>query len=469
MIKTYASTNLLELWLNTSFSTTWEQAIKADSKEPVLTCLETLLAESQENKEAIQHILHKREIVSKWQAKIPEFQDKSKYTVLWKEFESEFIAALQDPKMVEVIANPEKSSRIERLLVLQLMQDAVEIYDQSIKAMKNNPAFMEGMDKFVQSEQFIQMLTPYLSLMKEWVNLISEEQMNKWYPTNAIAQMSKKSILSEIGDAFYRQSTIVKGIRHGMNSDFDQMSKYAKRYIYGTFNYKNPQPITEANAINMIASTLQELILTASKDFNVASATIGSGASFERQFAIYARDNKISAEDLFTLSHQNIKFVLAYFQQQNGLKMEQLPQTIQNVCLELQNRIDVKISGINMQLTTIESHHPTLNIHYNIPLRNHSAQIKLSFNKDQNTVILSFDFYGYNRLGRLEQMKTQLEQMTQQAQLLFEDPPHYSKEETAGYFQAAWKINLNQTIPKVGSDLENIGSTLQNILIKSLA
>ncbi|MBA3604125.1 MAG: hypothetical protein H0W50_10925, partial [Parachlamydiaceae bacterium] len=234
-------------------------------------------------------------------------------------------------------------SPLGRIATYQVMGSFVDLYDSSIKSMKASTSFTSTK----KVELFTQMLTPYFELLKGWTTQLS-------------------------GNLLQYQS----------NWPLDKYLKELKSRLDATGN--------EINQLNP------------SRWFRVYSAILGSTTAFDRALP----DTK---EDVFTLIHQNL---LTSMNALLGSEMNgktKLPSIIEQASKIAETTSNLSVGkyfieadgvGQSESLIQLVGYSFPLNqiiLHYNYPLRNHSATFALIFDKPTQTCSLDVKFLGEAR------------------------------------------------------------------------
>jgi len=190
---------------------------------------------------------------------------------------------------------------------------------------------------------------------------------------------------------------------------------------------------------------LSSLLFPPSKTFAVSTARIGSGAIFERQFLHISEE--ITLEDLFTLFHQNIKACVAWQKSQLGLSLELLPQGLKSLTLECEKENIGALMGVNLL-------HPLIEITYNIPLRNHSGNLKILYDTEKKESSITLDFYGYNRINRMEVMAARAVLESILNDLSLEMVPTYDSNRSI--FSVSWRVADEKKVPSLLKLIKNL-------------
>lgn len=295
------------------------------------------------------------------------FSDPVKFEHAWESLQPIFDALTINTGADSIDAMLQNASPIGRLVILNTMQDAVDLYDTAIKRMKGSPAWKNKEEKV---PLFKKMLSSYFTLLESWVNQLKP---------GSTAESENKLSLTIPMESYWSFEQYLRSVK----SSFDNFSDDKRQ-------------------------------LQASHDFSVAASIMGAQTDFSRHMPE-------TLEDFFTLVHQNLMGVTSNLKDQvidstmirnsalpdsfkKALEVMQPssePQTIQKMILNLpfiSSSIPSKDSSIpsplgrhQLQKTGFEISDTEIIVKYNIPLRNHSAQMVLKYDKaTENTTIQGY-------------------------------------------------------------------------------
>ncbi|MBA3815803.1 MAG: hypothetical protein H0X29_04645, partial [Parachlamydiaceae bacterium] len=227
------------------------------------------------------------------------------------------------------------TSPISKIIIFKVMQELVNTYDLSIKAMKASSAWSQEEKVPI----FKKMLKPYLNIFLDWGKNIADPAYIPMHSEWPIANYLDK-----------------------MNQIFEDL--------------------------NFVA--LDSIHLLPSSDFSVVAAMIGSGTEFNRHFPKHL-------EDIFSLIHQNLLTILSSSSSQmlDDITLQQafLPELFKKMLTEVNSiKYEKNIQRIGMELNSEVSV-----FKYNIPLRSHSAQVWLEYDNHSNEVTLKSFLLGEGR------------------------------------------------------------------------
>lgn len=357
-------------WINQSFARHCQAVLNEKNKEKLTKLLSTASVDknkiealeanrilSRMTEEALQvakelngiKLGKHRSLIKSWEHRIGEWADPLKFDKLWKEYEKDLLP------LIDTLTLEPQHQPLTINAILKTVQDLTEMMDRTIKAMKGSSEYKES-DRTLQAERFAKLLTPYHKLMEKWAKQIPEEQFAQWAKAidDRVHFNQKENILSEINKIF---NNLIK------NPTADQ--------------------------------------LNSSGYFSVASARIGSPASFARQFV--DREEKLTLEDLFTLMHQNILSSTIFLGQKTKTAKEDLPEPIQPFIAAFEG-IQVNTEDgrtTKTELVSIDHKYPLVQLEYNLPLQNHSAKFIIEYNQETQKTIIHTKLFGENHGGRM--------------------------------------------------------------------
>ncbi len=162
-------------------------------------------------------------------------------------------------------------------------------------------------------------------------------------------------------------------------------------------------PVHSSWPISRYLSRLEELLnehqsmdiaqLSPSRGFSVAAAVLGAITAFERHFPQ-------TLEDDFTLYHQNLLVCTGVLNQRLFsdalIALSSLPHAFKAAART--------IGALDPMKTSLEVNTNEVSLKYNIPLRNHSAGLTLSYNKEDDSLQLKMQLLGQAR-ARWQQLR----------------------------------------------------------------
>ena len=240
----------------------------------------------------------------------------------------------------DFIASFKKANDFGKLAALSVMQKFVDAFDLSIKAVTGRPK--DNVHEIIT--QFKTMLDGYAALFKIWVTLV---------PEGAIRYSGRSALSAYI--------EFIDTILNKPSASF----------------------------------TAEDLKTTA---FNVSAFTIGSGVDFVGSAIVHPS----TLENIFTMVHQCLLVTLSTLNAQAGIKNIELPEPLQIAAEKLSTLKN--IGRDSPELIGVEFTEKVITLFYNLPLRDHSIQIKLSYNKKTDAIKLALNFFGDNMHSRWDLM-----------------------------------------------------------------
>ncbi|MFI4919391.1 MAG: PEP/pyruvate-binding domain-containing protein [Legionellales bacterium] len=234
--------------------------------------------------------------------------------------------------------------------ILNLVLLLTELMDKSIKSLKSSPDYSSDQHALL-TERFILLLKPYYQLMLHWLVPVPDYQFDSWYS----------------GTQSYETATSLK----------IKMANNIKAIL------DRPHP--------------KQRELAPSGLFSVASAKIGSGANFGRQFI--EKKQQITCEDVFSLIHQNLLTAVATVSNEiSKTAITSLPDALQPLLLAFER----KSRGItDLDLLSITHHFPIVTLEYNLAMANHSAVFVIDYNQQTEQVTINAQVFGGNWQNRM--------------------------------------------------------------------
>jgi len=218
--------------------------------------------------------------------------------------------------------------------------------------------------------------------------------------------------------------------------------KISKDKVYND-KYMMMNAIREAYLDKITSPSLNHL--QPSGYFSVSSATVGTTASFQRQFV--NKREKLTMDDIFTLTHQNALMSTLILDKTNEINIDIFPEKLQPLLKTLQNNTSIHLVSTSYQL-------PNIVLEYNVPLDNHSAKFIFEFNKQTNSLTVHGKFFGenwYKRMDGIAKM-AKLECEFYQGKIVRE--PHYHYDSLSLDF--AWNFQSQHQMEKITAKINNI-------------
>lgn len=152
----------------------------------------------------------------------------------------------------------------------------------------------------------------------------------------------------------------------------------------GSYYFGFSEKKTTPGFLNINPSSLSEeqgeALLLPSSEFNVASAIVGNELDYK--FSVIWPN---TLEDYFTFFHQNMEAMLAAVRGKLGFSHTMLPSAIGSYCQQIVGKMGPgaqgKISAIDVQGSLID-------VHMDIPLRQHAAKVRVSCDRSKQPLTL---------------------------------------------------------------------------------
>lgn len=320
VISLLQNTSSMPLWLVRIFAPAWQK-----SNGSAMKCIDLLLEQSEGMDVSRVQWLQKFSMSLESQQKMG-FQEKMDPS--HKTFKK--IANAAQSK--EFLNSLRSGNKMEKLLAMDNLKKVIEFNDLYIKAIKANSVIGEA-EKLKEIRELLR-INKYLL----WVwskELFLEKEL-------------------QLGEGWY-------------------LEKYFASVI--------DRPFSEQE------NDYEALHLAPSREFSVQAATMGSQTTYDRHLPR-------TTEDLFTLIHQNQLYLLSILQKQMfGLQdlsdITSLPAKFRDLVVKTyMNKHDKDILGIihdvyKPQFMGIEVDNQRILVHFNVPMRNHSATFTLGFDKSK--------------------------------------------------------------------------------------
>ena len=242
----------------------------------------------------------------------------------------------------ERILNPK--SKIEELMILQTLTHFIELFDLSIKALKSSQKYgdLNRIENLrIKVENFHKLIKDFQALLEPLVEALPSWKLLR-QPGQFVSDQSQWLYNLRI-----RQSVGDKGLK------IDQKQFYP------------------------------------SAEFNVKNAAINARQCNDKSCYVH------TLEDKFTLIHQSLLAVLSLKISNNLWDRLILPPTFRKLYEDISNQASAYLTGVQMADSR-------LSVNLNIPYRQHSLRIMLSYNKTNDTTDLEAIFSGDTEYNRWE-------------------------------------------------------------------
>lgn len=399
--------HITEEWINIAFMHTWQTQPKQTSHE----ILGQLELELKELFPLIHYLFDARKILQQWKERIPLWSDYKRFESLYFDFSHHFLRDLHE--LTNLFFMTPAENWLGRTMLIHFIQEAIEVYDQILKALKGSPEYIE---KSLKVTRFKKMLEPFLALMKIWVEQIPAAKIAEWIRT-----------IESLGDKLpgdYRQTVI--------------------RAIERQFNY--------------LTSTREEH-LWPSKEFNVNAQVISSAYYKNQDLPLTC-----TLEDLCTLIHQNI--LVAQMTHFTSLWEGRLPAEMTGLhqqVLGMQKKCEIRpgvIVPIQANWVGLSYAYPVITLLYNVPVKNHSTVIRVSYHLEEKAAEIDVRMIGHNRGGRMEEIAKNIFIQSLAAKCPLVVFPQYDA--PFKMLEFMWKLSQNAL------EKQALLSSIHKILLKAL-
>lgn len=324
---------VMELWINSSFPSHWK-----NSGQDSIKCLDAAVNEvigTDRIKKAALLADKCRDAAAKMERVSADFGDPDKFTNLMEMLEKELL-----PVSARVLQGMKKVSGLEATLLSESFGVVISAFDNCIKGLTSSPYAGRTKEKV---ERFGTILRRYLYLT-----------------------------VRAMGPGMLDHDPALK-----------HQAKKLRHYLFVRFK----ELLTEAGEN-------PSKMLLPSADFNVAMAALGSGLGAP------SRAEPNTLEDDFTLLHQCLIAANKSIGSKGGIKIKDLPQVVKGYCDDVCKKLilsrwgDPVFNQPNPTIQSVSYNHPNIQISFNCPLKNHSAQWHIHAKVDVNGRVQNVEFEG---------------------------------------------------------------------------
>jgi hypothetical protein len=388
IIHAVTTTDILPLWLNTSFYTAAQQDPEIQQEKTAQDIATTLVQEYKEAESFIAELQKKRTQLNT--LTLQAWEDPAKFNKLWREFTNEFVNYFADKQFTD---NYAAAPELGKLAALALMQHFVSVFDTSIKTLEASRAYVGEDTDTKKVQNFKTMLDGYFSVLEQWAILLESD-----------TALIKNLLFNKPGTTLQEHLSAIKKML-------------------------DTAPLTPNQFIAL-------------PEFNVAAAALGSQALWTRSIGTevylksWSTDNKSpTLENFFSLIHQNLLITLSIFTKKAG--MLNIPTT------ELVKEIKNKLEQLpNITLIGITFDNDIFTYFYNRPLQNHSSTFQIIYDTKSKTVTFLTQFLGQART-RWQPVVTEINRINSILNLQYAQNPDIDIK--AGKVSFGWLIrNKNQ-------------------------
>ena len=396
LIRYYQNSRIFETWINLHFA----EAAQV-YKDNTIDFLQKLLLDFAAAQPIMKQVAEARERISSWVGLESRWADPANFAKLYDSFRGTVVRDIKT--LTEVYQKTASEDQLARSALMQYLQESIDLYDTSIKAMRSSPVYT---DPHQQAIRFRLMLEDYRDIMEMWVAKIPDEALAAW-------------------------TINLRSTGGGVTGDFRQ------------------------NAIGVIKErfgniwTFDRSQLLPSVGANVNAAAIDSG-NVESQVLMNTR----TLEDLFTLLHQNI--IAGLRSQYTPPWKGRLPPALEAVhekmlgpALRVQMDTAWGPLDIKPNLLSMDYRYPDFEIKYNCPIKAHSAVFTIFHHPVSNETRLEVRLLGHNMGGRMDRIVENFGFLSVNNGLTLEEVPLYHS--PSGTLSVCWRL----------SDIESVETALQ--------
>lgn len=369
--------------------------------------------------------------IKTWTLRLELWGNPIDFEKLYKEFKKDFVGPFF--VLLNILKNKNVSA-LEKTVLLKLLNRAIEVYDLSLKATSSSAIYMAT--PIVRAKNFRALLTDYLELSNSLCLLIPE----------LLGLKVEQQLM------FFSSTTIW---------DMKKYCKQIQTYLTGTDE--------------LLASDTKlyaEKLMQGSSQFYVNAACIGSRQDYERAFHTNNTGYTLTYEDIFTLAHQNSIVASSVFYARYGVSEQDLPYNLALFAKAIRETqtstttVAYSVLEYQTQLIGIQLTYPSIEVKYNIPMRQHSGTVKIDYNQRTGQLLITVAFYmmgeGIRKINFIE--LSRLYSAIHGLELV--KHPALPKFEGAGFFSEqsfTWKISVNDI-----SKVELVKACIKNLVSSTI-
>jgi len=361
LLKFLQSHQVAQEWLNTRFDCHLPEYLtnKKMTRQKLIQNMNRFLSsyiKDFKNASFFNQIPQFENTIRAWEPRIDLWGTSANFDKLFKEFTTDFISACSE--LVKILEQ-KNGSPLEKTILLKLLNRAMETYDLSLKAISSSSSYMSS--PILRTENFRTLLKDYLKMSHTFCLLIPE----------------------------------LLGLKVEQ-----QLMSFSSVQIWNMANYCKKVQTYLAESDQLFASdkkTYAEKLMKGSAQFYVNAAVIGSRQDYDRAFHTNNTGYTLSYEDLFTLGHQNLVDASSVLYAAYGVSEQGLPPNLTlfaKAIRETQTKtVEYGLLEYQTQLIGIQLAYPTIEIKYNIPMRQHSGTVKIDYNGKTSDIFMTVAFY----------------------------------------------------------------------------
>lgn len=355
MIVDIVKLNLGSMWLNLVFLPVWNEVAAGEGRlEQVLKKLVEMQKQDAPTlgwvREKMDQLEVQRGQIEEWSS--PEYVQKN--LLKMRNLYLQELGFFQKSGKPPLVNRYENCDRLGKLAILEFFRQAVDIYDQTIKAVTGSTDYPADNQQKVRD--FSRLLIGYTRMLAGAFQLFSKDE---------------EETIMRHGDLDSNPITfqnILDGLEHGIPAE----------WRYGASGL-----IKQMEAINN-KSANPDALLISSEEFNVEPMTIGAHIDFN-----YGIPWPETLEEIFTTVHQNLERIRNLLTSKEGLTGKVLEGDAKQLHEQIVETFEMEISHISLSGSRME-------VSYKIPLRQHSCSVSFVFdiNHPEQGLTLKGESYG---------------------------------------------------------------------------
>lgn len=271
--------------------------------------------------------------------------------------------------------------------------NTLRAYDEDVVELKKNLELFASLDKFENAwKQLQNICKPFVSAWKQQLDSVTPlERIIAIHLMEKLVDLYDSAIKSMKGSALYNDDEKVVLFRKMVEGYFFLQVDWLTHLSGSLLTYNQFWPLE--GYLKKMDEILKNIdnskeALQPSR-FNVSAAVIGHETFFGRSLPT-------TMEDFFTLTHQNLLASIQVLLGKEMLHKTALPDSMEKIAVLISD-ILIHEYEERVQLTGYTFNVDQIILHYNYPLRNHSAHFSLIFDKESQCCTLDVAFLGESR------------------------------------------------------------------------
>lgn len=348
MIRLLGKLDMIPLWLHASFA-----------KYHTIGEIGKLTKEVSDAKVFLENLTMYKERINA--LAVEGFSDPKKFIALWNDFETNIFSPLISDSFIKEV---DSTNRLGKLAVTKVMELFVRKVDAMIKAVTGSSLFV--VTSLPEDKTFVDIKADK-TLLKQQIN----DKKNKIFTFHLMLQ--------------------------------NYLLLLKKWLPFASFGNFTSVVLDVTQRFENLASKIGDHEQLEAKNFNVATVIIGGSAAWERQRIILNTHEKI-----FMWVHQDLEAIIANMVKRYGISEKEYPENFEEINKKFyEKEFTVRDehetpTRINMSLIGTSLDANQLVLTYNLPQRNHSASVRLTYNMHSGTTTVFFNLFGYDTEGRWE-------------------------------------------------------------------